>query len=44
VASTHADARPSLDCPGSPWIGSIDPRDHCYRYDQYTFDVTVHES
>jgi GntR family transcriptional regulator len=18
--------------------------DHCYRYDQYTFDVTVHEN
>ena len=28
MESTHADARPSLDCPGSPWIGSIDPRDH----------------
>ena len=28
MASTHADARTSLDCPGSPWIGSIDPRDH----------------
>ena len=33
-------SRKAYDSSGAP----VEFGDHCYRYDQYTFDVTVHES